>query len=42
MYSAPFSEESLEKIFDNIMEWFYMNLKKSPSKVITNLKTILV
>ena len=42
MYSAPFSGESLEKIFDNIMEWFFMNLKKTPSKIITNLKSNLV
>ena len=42
MYAVPFSENSMIKIFSNILEWYYMNLAKPPSKIITNLKDNLV
>ena len=34
MYAVPFSENSMIKIFSNILEWYYMNLAKPPSKII--------
>ena len=42
LYAAPFSDESMVKIFSNVLEWYFMNLQKSPSKVITNLKDNIV
>lgn len=42
MYAVPFSETSMIKIFSNILEWYFMNLAKPPTKLITSLKDNLV
>ena len=42
MYAVPFSETSMIKIFSNVLEWYFLNLLKPPSKTITKLKDNLV
>lgn len=38
MYVGPFEGESLMRIFDNIMEWYFLNQSGNLSKAVTNLK----
>ena len=42
IYVEPFDNESLFKIFGNILEWYFINLPQSLPKSITNLKDNIV
>ena len=42
LYAAPFEESSIMRIFQNVLEWYFMNLQKPPSKAITNLRDKLI
>ena len=42
IYVEPFDNDSLAKIFGNILEWYFINLPQSLPKSITNLKENIV
>lgn len=42
IYVEPFDNDSLGKIFGNILEWYFINLPQALPKAITNLKDNIV
>lgn len=42
IYVEPFDNDSLFKIFGNILEWYFINLPQSLPKAITSLKDTIV
>jgi dynein heavy chain len=42
LYVEPFEADSLQRIFSNILEWYFTNTSPQPSKAITNLRDNIV
>lgn len=38
LYVEPFEADSLRRIFQNVMEWYYMSMSNPLSKAITNFR----
>ena len=37
LYCEQFEPDSLQRIFNNVLEWYFMNLSSTASKAITSL-----
>lgn len=42
LYVEPFEGDSLQRIFQNVLEWYYLSHSNPLSKAITNLRDNLV
>jgi dynein heavy chain len=42
LYCEQYEPDSLQRIFSNILEWYFMNLKNPAPKVITNISEKIV